>query len=72
MLRAFKVHQTTDSNYLADNADDNDDDEIIFWRDGDPEEQPTVGDQLSKQQQEELNQLLTDSRAVFQNRPGHS
>ena len=72
MLRAFKVHQTTDSNYLADNADDDDDDEIIFWRDGDPEEQPTVGDQLSKQQQEELNQLLTDSRAVFQNRPGHT
>ena len=72
MLRAFKVHQTTTSNYFVDNTADDEDEEIIFWKEGDQEDQPTISDQLNKEQKEELNRILMESKKVFQNRPGHT
>ena len=47
MLIEFPVHRAIDSNYFADRGDDN---EVPFWKDGAPDNQPLISEQLSSDQ----------------------
>ena len=38
MLREFRIHRATDSNYFTDCAEGGDDDEVPFWKDGAPDD----------------------------------
>ena len=60
MLRAFKVHRTTESNYFTDGVVEESDEDVLFWKDGDPDDQPTIGDQLNSEQQQQLSRLLME------------
>ena len=71
MLRAFQVHRTTESNYFADGVVEENDEDVLFWKDSDPDDQPTISDQLNSEQQL-FSQLLMESGQVLQNQPGHT
>ena len=72
MLRAFQVHRTTESNYFTDGVVEESDEDVLFWKDGDPDDQPTISDQLNSEQQQQLSQLLMEFGQVLQNQPGHT
>ena len=42
------------------------------WKDGDPDDQPTISERLSTEQQEQLRGVLTEFDQVFQNQPGQT
>ena len=66
MLREFQIHRATDMNYFTDG----DDDEVLFWKDGAPDDQPLIIEQLSSDQQQQLQQLLSKFNQVLCNQPG--
>ena len=69
MLREFQVHRATDSNYFTDGGDDG---EVPFWKDGAPDDQPIISEQLSSDQQQQLQQLLSKFDQVLCNQPGQT
>ena len=73
MLKEFQVHRTTESSYFVDTSGQDDGDEdILFWSDGAPEDQPLIGKQLDKKQLLQLQQVLAEYSQVLQNQPGHT
>ncbi len=42
----------------------------MFWKDGEPSDQPTISDHLKADQKEQLNTLMAEFAQVFQNQPG--
>ena len=60
MLRAFQVHRTTESNYFTVGVVEESNEDVLFWKDGDPDDQPTISDQLNSEQQQQLSQLLVE------------
>jgi len=72
MLREFKVHEVSTSNYMADMTTEGNDDDIVFWKDGEPNDQLTISSELTREKKEELSTLVAGFRQVFQNQPGHT
>ena len=72
MLRAFQIHRASESNYFTDSVVEERDEDVLFWKDGDPDDQPTISERLSTEQQEQLRELLTEFDQVFQNQPGQT
>ena len=64
MLRTFQVHRTTESNYFTDGVVEESNEDVLFWKDGDPDDQPTISDQLNSEQQQQLSQLLVEFSQV--------
>ena len=58
MLRAFQAHRATESNYYTDSVVESDKD-IPFWKDGAPDDQPMISDQLNTEQEKQLRQFLS-------------
>ena len=52
---------------MVEESDENE----LFWKDGNPDDQLTISDQLNSEQQQQLNQLLKEFGQVLQNQPGH-
>ena len=48
------------------------DEDMLFWKDSDPDDQPTISDQLDSEQQQQLSQLPTEFGQVLQNQPDHT
>ena len=69
MLRAFQVHRAVESN---DGVVEENDEDVLFWKDGDPGDQPTISDRLGAEQQKQRRQLLTEFNQVFRNQPGQT
>ncbi len=69
MLKEFKVRQKISSNYLVETTAEvqGEEEDIMFWKDGEPSDQPTISDHLKADQKEQLN---TEFAQVFQNQPG--
>ena len=72
MLRAFQIHRASESNYFTDGVVEENSKDVLFWKDGDPDDQPTISDRLNTEQQEQLRQLLMEFNQVFQNQPGQT
>jgi len=47
-------------------------DDIVFWKDGEPESQPTISSKLIMEQNEELSTLVAVFSQEFHNQPGHT
>ncbi len=69
MLKEFKVLQKISSNYPVEMTAEvqGEEEDIMFWKDGEPSDQPTISDHLKADQKEQLN---TEFAQVFQNQPG--
>ncbi len=69
MLKEFKVRQKISSNYQVETTAEVQgvEEDIVFWKDGEPSDQPTISDHLKADQKEQLN---TEFAQVFQNQPG--
>ena len=64
-------HTPTHTNYLTEEVDDEED--VPVWNeDAGVEAQPTVGEQLSDDQQEQLQGLLQEFTDVMRNEPGRT
>ena len=64
-------HTPTHTNYLAEEVDDEED--VPVWNeDAGTETQPTLGDQLSDSQQEQLHEVLQDFTDVMKSEPGRT
>ena len=73
MLKEFQVHRITESSYFVDTSGQDDGDEdILFWSDGAPEDQPLIGKQLDKKQLLQLQRVLAEYSQLLQNQPGHT
>ena len=73
MLKKFQVHRITESSYFVDTSGQGDrDEDILFWSDGAPEDQPLIGKQLDKKQLLQLQRVLAEYSQVLQNQPGHT
>ena len=73
MLKTFQIHRLAESSYLVtDDGGDKEDDDILFWRDGTPEDRPLVGQELNNDQKQQLWQILNEFSEVLQNKPGHT
>ena len=42
MLREFQIHLATDSNYFTDPVVEQNEEEVPFWKDGAPDDQPII------------------------------
>ena len=69
MLREFHIHRGTDSSYFTDPVVEQDDEEVPFWKDGAPDDQPIISERLSGEQ---LRQLLSKFHQVLCNQPGQT
>ncbi len=72
MLKEFKIRQKISSNYLVETTAElqGEEEDIVFWKDGEPSDQPTISDHLKADQKEQLNTLMAEFAQVFQNQPG--
>ena len=69
----MRWHVPSNSVFFAQNQTDSDqNDEVLVWNDseGDSDDQPLIGDQLTTEQQHELKLLLGKYSDVLQNLPG--
>ena len=61
MLKEFQVHRITESSYFVDTSGQDDrDEDILFWSDGAPEDQPLIGKQLDMKQLLQLQRVLAE------------
>ena len=75
MLKGFQVHRATESNYFVDNIEGENDEEfeeVLFWQDGTPQDQPVIGEQLTNEQIQQLKQILSEFDQVLRNQPGRT
>ena len=72
MLRAFQVRSASEANYFSESVVEEREDDVLFWKDGAPDDQPVVGAQLEVGQKEELAKFLAEFDLVLQNKPGRT
>ena len=71
MLKEFQVHKATESSYFADEVEC-ESDEVLFWQEGTPQDQPIIGQQLTDEQLLQLQQILKEFSQVLRNQPGRT
>ena len=71
MLKEFQFHRAAESSYFADDVE-SESDEVLFWQEGDPQDQPVIGEQLTEEQVLKLQQILKEFDQVLQNQPGQT
>ena len=71
MLKEFQVHRAAESSYFADDVE-SESDEVLFWQEGDPQDQPVIGEQLTEEQVLKLQKILKEFDQVLQNQPGRT
>ena len=77
VLKAFRVRQPVENRYRVEDVMGSDDPEDDFdfpvWNET-LDEQPTIGEQVTEQQQEdsELREVLKDLKDVLRNEPGQT
>ena len=73
MLKEFQIHSVTESSYfVTDSGGDDEDEDLLFWLDGTPEDKPLIGQELTSGQVEQLHQILSEFSQVLQNQPGRT
>ena len=73
MLKEFQIHRVTESSYfVTDSGGDDEDEDLLFWLDGTPEDRPPIGQELTSGQVEQLHQILSEFSQVLQNQPGRT
>ena len=72
MLKEFQIHRVTESSYfVTDSGGDDEDEDLLFWLDGTPEDKPLIGQELTSGQVEQLHQILSEFSQVLQGLAEH-
>ena len=74
MLRKWHTPTATATSYAAEEVEgDGKEDDVLVWKEEEvSDHQPTVGEQLSSDEQRELKELMRRYAGVLQNQPGHT